>query len=76
MTEHEICKGCRWNSYPECLGTKMFTGEFMKIDNLKSGFRCGQKDESKAMDFSIKIKSDLELIIEDLKARIIELEGK
>ena len=76
MTEHEICKGCRWNDYPNCLGTKMFDGEFMNIENLKPGFSCGKKDELEMKDFSFKPKSESELKMEELEARILELEEK
>ena len=73
MTEHEICKGCQWNKYPECLGTKMFTGEFMNIENIRPGFECGKKDRLESTDLSIEIKNPLELKIEELEARIDEL---
>ena len=73
MTEHEICKGCIFNKYPLCEGTKMEDGTFMNISNLNVVFECGQKDKEMT-DFSIKYKSELELKIEELEARIIELE--
>ena len=76
MTEHKICKGCPYNHYPECYGTKMFDGNYMNIENLKEVFECGQKEESELFDFSIKRKTPLELRIEELKAKIIELEKK
>lgn len=76
MTEHEVCNGCRWNDYPNCLGTKMFDGEFMNIEKLKPGFSCGKKDELEMMDFSFKPKSESELKMEELEARILELEEK
>ena len=74
MTEHEVCKGCRWNDYPNCLGTKMFDGVFMNIEKLKSGFQCGQKESLTMVDISFKPKLVLELKIEELEARISELE--
>lgn len=74
--ENKICKGCPYNHYPECYGTKMFDGNYMNIENLKEVFECGQKEESELFDFSIKRKTPLELRIEELKAKIIELEKK
>ena len=76
MTEHEVCKGCRWNNYPICLGTKMFDGNFMNIERMRHGFNCGQKDLLEAKDFSIHVKSETELKIEELEARLLELENK
>ena len=73
MTEHKVCKGCRWNKYPECLGTIMMDGIFMNIENLKIGFECGQKEDDKMMDFSIKPKSDLELRVEALEEKTKDL---
>jgi glycine cleavage system regulatory protein len=70
MVQHEVCIGCRYNNYPECLGTIMDDGNPMNIENLRSGFQCGQKNEPEMMDFSIKIKSDLELKLEELEAKI------
>lgn len=67
MTEHKVCKGCRWNEYPICKGTKMEYG-YINIENRKPGFQCGQKDDSNMRDFSIKIKSELELRVEVLEA--------
>jgi hypothetical protein len=52
----------------------MGDGNYMNIENLKESFNCGQKDESELIDFSIKVKSDLEVLVEDLKARIETLE--
>lgn len=75
MSEHKICKDCKFNHYPECHGIKMDDGNYMNIENLKPGFRCGQKNEDKLFDFSIKKKSELELKIEALEERINELEG-
>jgi len=70
MTEHKICKDCKWNNYPECKGTIVGNGTFMNIENLKEGFQCGQKDDDIPMDFSIKKKSEFEL----LKEKVLELE--
>lgn len=72
--EHKICEGCQWNNYPECYGTKMETGLYMNIGNLSKGFGCGQKDELKITDFSIIIKSDLELRVESLEEKTKDLE--
>ena len=74
MTENEICKGCPYNHYPECYGTKMFDGNYMNIENLLPGFQCGQKDELELKDFSISIKTPNQIKIEELEARIMELE--
>ena len=75
MTEHEICKGCTWNDYPYCSGTKMDDSNFMNIENLHDEFKCGQKDMVEITDFTIvKQKTALELKVEELEARIIELE--
>lgn len=76
MTEHKICKGCKYNRYPLCYGTKMYDGEYMNIENLKESFNCGQKDEPELTDFSIKTKSELELRIEELELKINKLEEK
>jgi hypothetical protein len=73
---HKICEECKWNGYPVCLGTKMFNGEFMSIENLKDDFKCGQKNESNIVDFNFKKKSELEQKIDDLELRISELEGR
>jgi len=76
MVENKVCKGCKWNHYPECHGTKMFDGSYMRIDNLRPTFNCGQKNDLEMMDFSISKKSDLEIRIEELESKIIELESK
>ena len=76
MVEHKVCLECRWNDYPVCLGTIMDDGNYMNIENQRPGFQCGQKDEAILTDFSIKIKSDLELKIEALEARIKAMEVK
>ena len=68
MVKHKVCKECQYNKYPLCEGTKMDTGNFMNIENLRPGFECGQKDDPNITDFSIKIKSDLELRVEVLEA--------
>ena len=72
--EHKICIGCQWNRYPECYGTIMGDGNYMNIENLKEGFECGQKDDIEVTDFSIKIKSDLELRVEVLEEKTKDLE--
>lgn len=74
MTEHRTCEGCDWNDYPLCLGTKMNNGNWMKIDKMRPGFTCGQKDEEEIVDFSERVKSAEELKIEELEARIEALE--
>lgn len=74
--ENEICKGCQWNNYPTCKGTIMFDGLEMNIEKLRPGFSCGQKNKDNLMDFSIQNKSETELKIEDLEARLLELENK
>ena len=76
MTENKICKECPYNHYPECYGTKMDGGNYMKIDALKEGFECGQKDEPELFDFSIKRKTEAELKIEELEARLEAVEEK
>ena len=76
MSEHKICVGCTWNKYPECLGFKMFSGEFMNIENLRPTFNCGQKDNIELTDFSIVKKSELELRLEELEQKIAILEEK
>lgn len=73
MSEHKICKGCKYNNYPTCKGTIMNDGNEMNIENLKSGFQCGQKDMDNITDFSVKTKSDLELKINDLQEQINQL---
>ena len=73
MGEHKVCKGCGWNKYPLCEGTIISNGEFLNIENLKPGFECGQKDELKINDFSIKIKPELELRIEALEEKTKDL---
>lgn len=76
MTEHKICKGCKFNNYPECHGTIMDNGSYMNIENLKPMFQCGQKDELELTDFSIEVKSKVELELEDLQEQINELKGE
>jgi len=73
---HKICKDCKFNKYPLCEGTKMKDGNFMNIEKLKENFQCGQKEEAELMDFSIKKKTPEQLKIEELEARILELESK
>lgn len=75
MVEHEVCNGCKNNNYPECLGTKMFNGNYMNIENLRPGFQCGQKDTDNITDFSIEVKSDLQLKIDDLQEQINNLKS-
>lgn len=72
--EHKICKGCQYNNYPECYGTIMGNGSYMNIEYLKNGFKCGQKNKLEVDDFSIKIKSALELKVEELEEKFKTLE--
>jgi len=77
MTENKICKGCQYNNYPTCKGTIMDNGNEMNIETLKAGFRCGQKYDVIITDFSIKKKTELELLqdqVEILKSKIENLE--
>lgn len=76
MSEHKNCIDCQYNNYPLCQGTKMEDENYMNIEKLKRGFICGQKDHEKLTDFSIKYKSDLELKVEALEAKILKLEEK
>lgn len=73
--EHKKCKGCKWNKYPVCIGIIMSTGNFMNIENLRSIFQCGQKERDIVDDLTPK-KSVLELKLESLENRLIELEKK
>jgi len=75
MGEHKVCKGCKNNNYPTCSGTIMFDGNEMNIENLKPMFQCGQKDEPELTDFSIQVKSELQLKIEDLQEQINNIKG-
>ena len=72
--EHKVCKDCIWNRYPECYGTIMDNKKYMNIENLRTGFRCGQKDRLEVDDLSFKEKTDLELKTEDLEERIKKIE--
>lgn len=79
MTEHKVCIGCIWNNYPTCKGTIMEDGSEMDITTLREGFQCGQKDNPQITDFSIKIKTEIELIQEknaEFETRIAESEAK
>lgn len=67
MTEHETCKGCQWNDYPLCTGTKI-DDTFMKIDKMRPNFRCGQKEEREVKEHQLNPKSRLELLEERIKA--------
>jgi len=74
MTEIKICKGCKWNHYPECWGTIENNGDYMDISDLLEIFECGVKDRNNAKDHSIVKKTALELKLEDLEARLKVLE--
>jgi len=71
MSENKVCIKCQYNHYPECHGTIDDNGEYIKIDNLRDGFECGQKDLP-MVDFSIKVQTKLEV----LEARLLALESK
>jgi hypothetical protein len=71
--EHKICKGCRWNKYPLCEGTRMDTEKFMNIENLKTNFKCGQKDRDNIDDLSFRPKTEIELRIEALEEKTKDL---
>ena len=51
----------------------MFDGSYMNIENLRPGFECGQKDELITTDFSIIVKSALELRVEALEEKTKDL---
>ena len=55
MTIHKECLGCKWENYPTCKGTIMFDGEEMSIENLKKGFKCGQKEEDNIMSQRLRV---------------------
>jgi hypothetical protein len=79
MTEHEVCKGCQHNKYPICEGTTMEDKTKMNIENLHEEFDCGVKNMPNGVDLSFKLLTkdeELEAEIENLKARITELESK
>lgn len=71
---HKECEKCQWNNYPTCNGTIMDDGSEMNIENLKDSFQCGQKDDINITDFSIRVKSDLELRIEVLEEKTKDLD--
>ena len=74
MTEHKICKDCKWNKYPICEGT-LDNGVPVRIDSLRKEFECGQKFRDIPFDLKVVIeKSALELKIEELEAKINKLE--
>lgn len=74
MTEEpkKLCDGCKWNKYPECIGSIMLDGSWMNIENLTSAFSCGVKDSLTVIDHRPQIST----IIEDLESRIEVLEEK
>lgn len=74
MTKNKICENCQYDHYPLCYGTIMENGLYMNIENIRAGFECGQKDILELKDFSIKIKSDLELKVDELEEKIRVLE--
>jgi hypothetical protein len=51
----------------------MGTGNEMNIENLSVNFQCGQKEDIEITNFSIKVKSDLELRIEVLEEKTKDL---
>ena len=75
MSENIVCKECKWNKYPECLGS-LINGIPMAIDELSKGFTCGQKDKDVAYN-QILYKNPIETMQEEiinLKERITEIE--
>lgn len=79
MTEEgkKICDDCKWNKYPECIGSIMLDGSWMNIENLTSAFSCGIKDSLTIVDHRPKINTtieDLELRIEALEEKVNTLE--
>ncbi len=74
MTEHELCKGCKWNNYPICDGS-IFDNVKMDISNLDDDFKCGQKYED-LVDDQPAFQDTQKIRIEELEARILELENK
>lgn len=54
----------------------MHDGNEMNIENLKPSFQCGKKDDDDITDFSIKIKSALELKVIELENKLKLLEKK
>ncbi len=52
----------------------MFDGIEMNIENLKEGFKCGQKDLDTITDLSIIYKTELELKVAELESRVQQLE--
>ena len=52
----------------------MENGTEMNIENLRPLFNCGQKDDPIITDFSIKIKSEIELRIEALEEKTKDLD--
>jgi len=77
--ENKICIKCKWNHSPFCYATKI-DGAFMRNDNLKPTFTCGQKESDIVSEFWVLVKNpnvktvDDELI--ELKERLTELESK
>ncbi|KKM18263.1 hypothetical protein LCGC14_1667540 [marine sediment metagenome] len=74
MTEHKVCVGCKFNNYPTCKGL-VFDGIEMNIEHMRDGFICGTKDKTERVKFT-KTKTESELKIDELEARILELEKK
>jgi len=75
MTEHEVCKNCKFNHYPECYGTILSDGSYMKIDDLRVDFACGQKLEEKATNF-VSFKNTRYKVFLELENRVEILENK
>ena len=53
----------------------MSNGEEMNIENLRKGFQCGQRDDIKITNFSIIIKTNDQIKLEDHEQRIKVLEA-
>ena len=74
---NEICKDCKWNKYPNCLGTILEDGSYLNIESgiEKEGlFECGVKYKDTPMDFSI-IPKTLEERVKELEEKVNTLEA-
>jgi len=68
------CVGCRWNSYPLCRGN-IVDGEFMQIDKLRAGFKCGTKGSDDPSTTYINTPNPKDQRIKNLEDKNIELEA-
>lgn len=73
MSENKLCVGCQWNGFPICNGRIGFNGEFERIDYLRPGFICGQKDRLEVDDLTPPKSTTTKL--EELESRINILEN-